>query len=230
MQSSWLYRQRPALGAGLQVCRRGGGHHAARHRGQRGAHRRGHAQRRAGAGAGERRHRQERHAAQRGLHPRPGHPHRRQGRDQARRRGDPQGAAPAAGLRDGSEREWTMPAACPVCGQPLVRPPGEAATYCINNACPEQLVRAVEYFVGRGRWTSPALASSRRSCLWRAATSTTWPTSTTCPGSRFASWKATATSGSITCAPASRRASSAQSTGCSRRWASALSDRSWPRR
>ena len=57
---------------------------------------------------------------------------------------------PLVELRDGSERPWTMPAVCPVCGQPLVRPPGEAATYCINNACPEQLVRAVEYFVGRG--------------------------------------------------------------------------------
>jgi DNA ligase (NAD+) len=31
-----------------------------------------------------------------------------------------------------------------------VRPPGEAATYCVNNACPDQLVRAVEYFVSRG--------------------------------------------------------------------------------
>lgn len=57
---------------------------------------------------------------------------------------------PMLDLRDGSERVWAMPAACPVCGQPLVRPPGESATYCINNACPEQLVRAVEYFVGRG--------------------------------------------------------------------------------
>jgi len=52
-------------------------------------------------------------------------------------------------LRDGSERVWEMPAACPECGQPLVRPPGEAATYCLNSACPEQLVRAVEYFVAR---------------------------------------------------------------------------------
>ena len=56
---------------------------------------------------------------------------------------------PLPDLRDGSERVWTMPATCPVCGAPLVRPEGEAATYCVNNACPEQLVRAVEYFVGR---------------------------------------------------------------------------------
>jgi DNA ligase (NAD+) len=56
---------------------------------------------------------------------------------------------PLPDLRDGSERVWSMPATCPVCGAPLVRPEGEAATYCVNNACPEQLVRAVEYFVGR---------------------------------------------------------------------------------
>lgn len=52
-------------------------------------------------------------------------------------------------LRDGSEQPWQMPALCPICGQALVRPEGEAATYCVNNACPEQLVRKVEYFVGK---------------------------------------------------------------------------------
>ncbi len=57
---------------------------------------------------------------------------------------------PLSELRDGSEQPWTMPERCPVCDQPLVRPPGEVATYCINNACPAQLVRAVEYFVSRG--------------------------------------------------------------------------------
>jgi DNA ligase (NAD+) len=56
---------------------------------------------------------------------------------------------PLVDARDGSEQVWAMPATCPVCGAPLVRPAGEAATYCVNNACPEQLVRAVEYFVGR---------------------------------------------------------------------------------
>ncbi len=54
------------------------------------------------------------------------------------------------GLRDGSEVPWQMPATCPVCGEPLMRPPDEAATYCVNSACPKQLVRKVEYFVSRG--------------------------------------------------------------------------------
>lgn len=56
---------------------------------------------------------------------------------------------PLVELRDGSEQPWQMPLLCPDCGQPLMRPPGEAATYCVNNACPTQLVRAVEYFVAR---------------------------------------------------------------------------------
>lgn len=57
---------------------------------------------------------------------------------------------PLVELRDGHEEAWQMPANCPVCGQPLVRPEGEAAIYCVNNGCPEQLVRSVEHFVGRG--------------------------------------------------------------------------------
>ncbi|MCB0189496.1 MAG: NAD-dependent DNA ligase LigA, partial [Caldilineaceae bacterium] len=57
---------------------------------------------------------------------------------------------PVLELRTIAERPWQMPATCPACGQPLMRPPGEAATYCVNNGCPAQLVRAVEYFVSRG--------------------------------------------------------------------------------
>ena len=43
-----------------------------------------------------------------------------------------------------------MPKTCPACGQPVERAPGEAATYCVNSACPAQLVRGVEHFVSRG--------------------------------------------------------------------------------
>ncbi len=56
---------------------------------------------------------------------------------------------PLVELRQGSEQPWQMPATCPVCAQPLVRAPDEAATYCVNSACPAQLVRAVEHFVAR---------------------------------------------------------------------------------
>ncbi len=53
-------------------------------------------------------------------------------------------------LRTGEEREWRMPDSCPVCGQPVHRSPEEANHYCTNAACPAQLVRRIEHFVGRG--------------------------------------------------------------------------------
>jgi DNA ligase (NAD+) len=57
---------------------------------------------------------------------------------------------PLAELRTGDERVWEMPRSCPVCGSETVRVAGEAATYCVNSACPAQLVRGVEHFVSRG--------------------------------------------------------------------------------
>jgi DNA ligase (NAD+) len=53
-------------------------------------------------------------------------------------------------LRTGEEREWRMPETCPVCGEPVHRAPDEANHYCTNAACPAQLVRRIEHFVGRG--------------------------------------------------------------------------------
>ena len=45
---------------------------------------------------------------------------------------------------------YIPPVNCPVCGQPVENPPGEVAWYCVNAACPEQLVRNIEHFVSRG--------------------------------------------------------------------------------
>ena len=56
---------------------------------------------------------------------------------------------PVIDLRDGSEQVIEPPTHCPVCGEPVLRVPGEVAIYCDNPSCPEQLVRRVEYFVGR---------------------------------------------------------------------------------
>ena len=69
-----------------------------------------------------------------------------------KRAGDviPKVLRPIRELRDGAERTWKMPEGCPSCSERLERPPEEAATYCVNNACPDQLVRKVEYFVSRG--------------------------------------------------------------------------------
>jgi DNA ligase (NAD+) len=62
----------------------------------------------------------------------------------------PQVLRPLVELRTGAEQIWQMPDHCPACGQPAMRLPGEAAWYCVNSACPAQLVRGVEHFVGRG--------------------------------------------------------------------------------
>jgi len=56
---------------------------------------------------------------------------------------------PVLDARDGSERPIPRPSRCPSCGEPAVQLPGEVAIYCDNGACPAQLVRRVEYFVGR---------------------------------------------------------------------------------
>ncbi|MGI8926744.1 MAG: NAD-dependent DNA ligase LigA [Tepidiformaceae bacterium] len=62
----------------------------------------------------------------------------------------PQVVAPVVSLRDGSEREFVMPAQCPVCHTAVARDPAEVAVYCPNTACPAQQVRLLEHFAGRG--------------------------------------------------------------------------------
>ena len=52
--------------------------------------------------------------------------------------------------RTGDERPFEMPTTCPVCGGPIVRPEGEAMSYCTNPACPAQVIRLLEHFVSRG--------------------------------------------------------------------------------
>lgn len=57
---------------------------------------------------------------------------------------------PIVEMRDGTERPIERPERCPYCTEPVVHLPGEVAVYCENASCPEQLIRRVEYFVGRG--------------------------------------------------------------------------------
>lgn len=52
--------------------------------------------------------------------------------------------------RTGQEVPFRMPSRCPVCGTPLVRPPGEAVTRCPNPDCAGQLKRAIRHFAGKG--------------------------------------------------------------------------------
>jgi DNA ligase (NAD+) len=56
---------------------------------------------------------------------------------------------PVTDVRSGLEKTFIPPAVCPDCGQPVEHLSGEVAWYCVNNACPAQLVRNVEHFVSR---------------------------------------------------------------------------------
>jgi DNA ligase (NAD+) len=57
---------------------------------------------------------------------------------------------PVVEARTGAEKPFEPPTTCPACGQPVEHFEGEVAWYCVNAACPAQLVRNVEHFVSRG--------------------------------------------------------------------------------
>jgi DNA ligase (NAD+) len=57
---------------------------------------------------------------------------------------------PVVEARTGKERRYGLPKQCPSCGERLQRSEGEVALYCVNAACPAQLVRHLEHFAGRG--------------------------------------------------------------------------------
>jgi DNA ligase (NAD+) len=51
--------------------------------------------------------------------------------------------------RDGSQREFRMPATCPVCGSKIVREEDEAVARCIGSSCSAQLKQKIRHFVSR---------------------------------------------------------------------------------
>ena len=52
--------------------------------------------------------------------------------------------------RTGDEKRFQMPPACPVCGSPVARLEGEAATRCINSICPAQVKERIKHFASKG--------------------------------------------------------------------------------
>jgi len=56
---------------------------------------------------------------------------------------------PVIAARSGTERPFDPPQICPTCGQPVEHLEGEVAWYCVNAACPAQLIRHLEHFVSR---------------------------------------------------------------------------------
>jgi len=66
---------------------------------------------------------------------------------------------PVVEQRTGSERVFEPPKTCPACGQAVEHLDGEVAWYCVNAACPAQLMRNIEHFVGRGSMDIVGLGS-----------------------------------------------------------------------
>ena len=56
---------------------------------------------------------------------------------------------PITDVRTGEEKKYLPPTVCPVCGMPVESLPEEVAWYCVNNACPAQIIRNIEHFVSR---------------------------------------------------------------------------------
>jgi DNA ligase (NAD+) len=57
---------------------------------------------------------------------------------------------PVMDARSGKEKIYKPPTKCPACSQAVEHFEGEVAWYCVNAACPAQLVRNIEHFVSRG--------------------------------------------------------------------------------
>jgi DNA ligase (NAD+) len=52
--------------------------------------------------------------------------------------------------RTGAEREFEMPASCPVCGTTIVQDEGAVRHYCPNLSCPARVAQEFGHFAGRG--------------------------------------------------------------------------------
>jgi len=70
-----------------------------------------------------------------------------------RRAGDviPEVVGPVVSVRSGAEQPWSMPAECPFCGHPIVRPPGEKVARCTGGfECPSRVREWLFHFASRG--------------------------------------------------------------------------------
>jgi len=69
------------------------------------------------------------------------------------------GAVPEPGKR--RKPPWKFPTNCPECGAPLQRVGEESDTYCVNPACPAQLLQQIVHFASRGALDIEGLGESR---------------------------------------------------------------------
>ena len=68
-----------------------------------------------------------------------------------KRAGDviPQVVKPILDLRPADSQPYHPPTRCPACNEPTTHLGDDIALFCVNAACPAQLVRQIEYFVSR---------------------------------------------------------------------------------
>ena len=80
-----------------------------------------------------------------------------------RKAGDviPEVVGPVLSARRRGARHWKFPTACPSCGGPLVRLPGESDTFCTNIDCPAQRVQRIVHFAGRSAMDIEGLGEKR---------------------------------------------------------------------
>ena len=80
-----------------------------------------------------------------------------------RKAGDviPEVLGPVLSERPKGLRKWKFPTSCPTCHTDLVRPEGEAHTFCVNPVCPAQQHARISHFASRGGMDIEGLGESR---------------------------------------------------------------------
>jgi DNA ligase (NAD+) len=73
----------------------------------------------------------------------------------------PQVVKPVAEARDGSEREFHMPARCPVCGGEVLVSEDNKQARCTNVSCPAQLQARIQHFASRRAMDIDGLGEKR---------------------------------------------------------------------
>ncbi|HHX74047.1 MAG TPA: NAD-dependent DNA ligase LigA, partial [Firmicutes bacterium] len=70
--------------------------------------------------------------------------------------------------RTGREEPFVLPSACPACGSPVKRLPGEVALRCFNPACPAQVLERIIHFASRGAMDIEGLGAAGAAQLLEA--------------------------------------------------------------
>ena len=80
----------------------------------------------------------------------------------------PEVVKPVESKRTGAEREFEMPASCPVCGGEVLKPEGEVMTYCTNTSCPARVEEQLSHFASRGAMDIDGVGEKLAASLHRA--------------------------------------------------------------